>query len=138
MDKPFDPTKPCTTRDGRPARVLCTDMKDHRNAGRMTNNVIVALITNGPSEHVATYYIDGTYSKSGKNEKDLVNVPERKSIFRAVRVVNGAPVIGSALFVSVEQARAGLQGPWDGVVEYVIEDGAAVVDTIFHKFNTKE
>lgn len=74
--KPFDPTKPVTTRDGRPVRIICTD-RDSRDGS------IVALIKidreNDPVhfEQCLSYYSDGKYvdHESVKDPWDLVNVP---------------------------------------------------------------
>ena len=67
----FDPTKSVTTRDGRPARIICSDSRGTKP--------LVALLTdlNG-CEHVKFLCIDGTYYGLGiELPWDLVNTPER-------------------------------------------------------------
>ncbi len=62
----FDPTKPCRTRDGRPARILATDLK-----GRYP-----LVATWGDETTVATFCRDGRhYEDSSKSVLDLINIP---------------------------------------------------------------
>lgn len=68
--KTFDPTKPVQTRDGRPARIICTNMK----GGAET---IVSLVTGQRGKETPyTHYTDGRYLDSGTDSDDLVNVPD--------------------------------------------------------------
>jgi hypothetical protein len=67
--KPFDPTKPVQTRDGRKARVLCTDRKTEDGY-----NIIASVVCAEDVEHAYYYRLDGTMS-IGKSPNDLVNVP---------------------------------------------------------------
>lgn len=67
----FDPHKPCTTRDGRPARIICTDAKCP------CDNPIVALITEGGKEFPQYFYATGRVRAEGENSLDLVNIPEK-------------------------------------------------------------
>lgn len=69
----FDPTKPVQTRDGRPARILCTDRK-------CTEFPIVAVYSDSDgTECVACYKASGGWSGSGHpHSRDLVNVPEKR------------------------------------------------------------
>lgn len=70
-NKPFDPTKPIQTRDGRKARILCTDLKFH-------NCPIAAAILYDHLEHVYAFSGDGKYN-GGMPESpiDLINIPEK-------------------------------------------------------------
>lgn len=80
--KPFDPTKPVQTRDGRKARIVCTDM-DHSSWG-LTG---VAVHTSLPirqregTEEVLFFDITTGRAKGNTVERpyDLVNVPVRTS-----------------------------------------------------------
>lgn len=72
--RPFDPTKPVQTRDGRKARIICSD-----RAGPSGNYPIVALF--GDSESLETYTADGRSHSEQTNARDLVNVPERTERF---------------------------------------------------------
>jgi len=69
MEKKFDPTKPVQTRDGRKARIICTDRD-------FDGYPIIALIrgTQG-QEGFETYGIDGKASSFMEHELDLINVP---------------------------------------------------------------
>lgn len=77
MNKPFDPTKPCRTRDGRKAEVLC----------EFTVNGIRCLFMrvteqNG-EEWVGTFASDGRYNDE-QRRNDLINLPERTSLWTAL------------------------------------------------------
>ena len=76
----FDPSKPVQTRDGRPARIICTDAKGPR--------VMVALVDCSTHEEARAYYSNGSRSNgmSFVNQDDLVNTPETKSLKRWLNV----------------------------------------------------
>lgn len=67
----FDPTKPVQTRDGRKARIICTDAKGEYP--------IVALITyEDGEEEPGMFYSNGAFI-SGQHtlpSRDLVNIPQ--------------------------------------------------------------
>jgi hypothetical protein len=68
-EKPFDPAKPCRTRNGRAVRILCTDAKD--------DFPIVALVDDGVGGELLR-----SYDRKGMPNTDglahaLVNLPER-------------------------------------------------------------
>lgn len=67
----IDLTKPVQTRDGRKARVICTDMEGGSER-------IVALITNrSGGEHPLSYFKNGSYyNDDDSNNTDLINTPE--------------------------------------------------------------
>jgi len=68
----FDPDKPVMTREGFPARILCTD-RDH-NGGP-----IVALVRNNAGrETVRCYSAEGSYFAIPNSRGfDLINTPEK-------------------------------------------------------------
>jgi len=72
-EKPFDPTKPCRTRSGAPARILDINLRTREGT------LIVAAIDVGNDEEVAfTFRPDGRYLDDGRTStNDLVNVPEK-------------------------------------------------------------
>ena len=90
----FDPTKPVQTRDGRKARILCTDAKG--------GQPIVALVTtfDNEAEHVVRFRSDGgCYSRGADPVHDLINVPEVEIFELPVRrsmggVLSAGPVGG--------------------------------------------
>lgn len=67
----IDLTKPVQTKDGKPARIICTDLKD----GAYT---LMVLIDFGDREVPRTYTSKGEYFANKPSEDDLVNVPEEK------------------------------------------------------------
>lgn len=73
----IDFTKPVQTRDGRKARVICTDVNSKLQA-------VVAVIevnANYPGEEiVVSYTSDGNFGMF-ETPLDLVNVPERHSVW---------------------------------------------------------
>ena len=72
----FDPTKPVETRDGRKARIICTDRAHEQYP-------LLALLTasNGV-ENYASFAADGSfYAGMGESESDLVNVEPEKVEF---------------------------------------------------------
>ena len=86
MTLKLDPHNPLATkvqtRDGRKARIICTDA----NCARP----IVALITTVVGvEEVRTHILSGRYFNDVESPSDLINVPETKSSW--VAVVDGEP-----------------------------------------------
>lgn len=72
--KPFDPTKPVQTRDGRKARIVCTD-------ATQSDYPIVALIDSVFGEVPYAFRKDGTrFPKEDLDmtEIDLINIPVKK------------------------------------------------------------
>ena len=67
----FDPTKPVQTRDGRKARIICTDRKG-------TDFSVLALVLNSEGgESLETYTANGWYTRNGgMSGEDLINIPE--------------------------------------------------------------
>jgi hypothetical protein len=93
----FDPTKPVQTRDGRKARILCTD--------RDGNRPIVVLITNSLREEVSTRCRDGRLSLGHDGFRgDLVNIPVKSTTYQSIYMNGttgnfGAPTSDRAVFV---------------------------------------
>lgn len=113
----FDPTKPVQTRDGRPARIICTDRKHSRD-------VIVALVTSDTTndEHLVTYCASGQYVDSITDNVDLVNIPVRVSRYYNI-YTTGDP----CFHLSLECARRALHGNnYIGTIEVIREDGVDV------------
>lgn len=75
MSKPFDPTKPVQTRDGRPARIICTDSKC--NYSGVPQPIVAEVQVHNSSEFTLT-----THNETGHlwpdcrpSGNDLVNIP---------------------------------------------------------------
>lgn len=68
----IDWTKPIQTKSGRPARVLCTDLKDTEYP------VAVAVLVNDKHEVPYTYTAEGKYVIAVDSPFDIINVPEKR------------------------------------------------------------
>ncbi len=66
--KPFDPTKPVQARDGRKARIICTDASNPKYP-------IVAMVTTDGNENPASYTKEGLIISNCLNNGDLINIP---------------------------------------------------------------
>ena len=64
-----NPNRKVVTRNGRSARIICTDAKG--------NYPIVALIEEGGYEHALSYTKDGKLYVGGTNDYDLFFAPEK-------------------------------------------------------------
>lgn len=73
--KPFDPTKPVQTRDGRSARIICFDRKCDNG------NTIIALVNNrfNDDESITLYMSSGRMNHINDCESDLINIPEKQT-----------------------------------------------------------
>ena len=121
----FDPTKPVQTRDGRPARIICTD--------RITDmeGAIIALISCGAVEAVWTYNQNGivSYNQGHETKNDLVNVPVRTSTWENVyKSVSGAAAYRTKQIADEGCIRydTGKWGPRIGYLRRDFEDGVFV------------
>jgi hypothetical protein len=114
-EKPFDPAKPCRTRNGRAVRILCTDAKD--------DFPIVALVDDGGGgEMLRSYDRKGAPYADGSAHA-LVNAPERRArwvkIYADLRFGSfSTPSREDCIPCSVERAIAYL--------ELITEDGQPV------------
>ena len=93
-----NPSQKVTTRDGRKARIVCTDMKNKQP--------VLALITEGNREDIHFYYQNGVWSNDFPNHKlDLVFAPiKREGWINIYRCKNDTRTIG-CLFKSEEEAN---------------------------------
>lgn len=133
MSKPFDPTKPVACRDGTPARIICSDRK-------APGYSIVALYSNETgNEGISYHYDDGRKCDIFRNKVpdeypwDLVNVPERKSVFVNVY----ASHLGDQYCTKelADKRYRDMKNPIvnrKGMVELVYEDNE-LVDVVLHK-----
>lgn len=95
-----NPNKKVVTRDGRSARICCTDRKSEEQP-------IVALIASltEDSEYVGTYRKDGRWSTSGcACELDLFFAPERKEGWANLYNRGNIDYIG-CVYISKEEAE---------------------------------
>lgn len=124
-DRPFDPSKPVTTRDGRPARIVCTDRK-----GSPGDALILALVENeGGVEHSYWYHINGAHYGAPRNNLDLVNVVAKTSTYQNVYAEKqrNRGHVGGNEFNSKENAlRVNLGEARLGFIRRDYEDGVLV------------
>lgn len=92
--KPFDPTKPFTTRDGRKVREL-----RRLETPLMNGDVFVGVMTSkdGTRDNVVSWRENGMFSKYGGNSlapTDLINVPDKRKVKRWFNVYEDGRAYG--------------------------------------------
>ena len=119
----LDLTKPVQTRDGRPVRILATDLR--------SEYPVTGIISHPGYDEVETWTLDGAFVSSDEHPDDLVNVPDEvKRYYPVSRLAptlqvweydqNTCEAIG---FESLQDCRDnGYHGP---VIEIVFVDGTA-------------
>lgn len=99
-----NPERRIVTRNGRPARILCTDRKYHD-----VGYPIVALVENDEdNESIESYTIDGNWWGKGlKRNLDLFFAPEKKvgwmNIYRTID--SDCPAVGDLIYTSEQAAK---------------------------------
>lgn len=79
----LDPTKPVQTRDGRKAKILCTDFKGHDATG--TRPILAVIEEMYGVEKVISYPLTGRKDKHDQaNSEDLVNIPREEVMYGIV------------------------------------------------------
>lgn len=93
-----NPSRKVVTRDGKNARIICTDAKNVYS--------VVALIAEDKSERVETYLRDGIYSEGRQSCDDLFFAPEKHegwvNVYRSLGLVD---LWCRCIFDSEEEAR---------------------------------
>lgn len=93
-----DPTKKIVARNGRDARIICTNKEGN-------NYPIIALVKNSYGESIISYLINGRQSNTEDTPYDLFFAPEKKvgwvNIFRG----KDGPITGDIIFSSKEEAE---------------------------------
>ncbi len=72
VNKPFDPSKPFTTRGGEPSTLVAVLDKPQPNGE--------TLVIQDGSGKIHAYFSDGRYLDDSQSVWDLVNIPERMEI----------------------------------------------------------
>ena len=94
-----NPTRKVVTRDGRKARIICTDMN-------YKNHPIVALIANdNDTENVYTYTKDGEWDDYESTTYDLFFAPEKQEGWINVYRNNDSHTYAGAVYDSKEDAE---------------------------------
>ena len=97
-----NPTKKVITRDGRSARIICTDAKG--------NFPIIALVkTYNGSETVLRLKENGRFYNDTENSSDLFFAPEKKEGWINLFKINSAMTIGE-VYNTEEEAKAAVVG----------------------------
>ena len=95
-----NPSQKIMTRDGRKARILCTDMKNKQP--------VLALVTEGDREDIHFYSQNGVWCNEFPNHKlDLVFAPIKRegwiNVYKGV-IENHLPYVGQKVYKSKEEA----------------------------------
>lgn len=102
-----DPGRKIVTRNGRKARVICTD----RNSD---NRPVVALVQGSVSENAYCYTRDGLFYGDTETPGDLFFAPERKTgwinVSRIAQGNAGEITYTGAVYPTKEEAIAGYSG----------------------------
>lgn len=91
-----NPYRKIVTRDGRPARIICTEAKG--------NYPVVALILNEGGEVPESYNEKGTYLNSNKSDNDLFFAPTKREGFVNVYYYNKKYVTEETIHDTKEEA----------------------------------
>jgi hypothetical protein len=102
MTKPFDPSRPCTTRDGRPVRILCTDARGSRQ--------IIGLINNGDEDTTCVWTSAGRLDGNFEHPCDLINVPTKRKgwigiVVQQIQRCDGIIATSSHVYRSKDEAQ---------------------------------
>jgi hypothetical protein len=122
----IDWTKPIQTADGRPARVLATDIRSN------TDHTIAVAVLEGDHECVVLRRPDGTttWPTTGWN---IINAPERVSRYQVLFPANRS--FGSTCMTMRavgEQRRIFYPGVPVVIIEHIFE-GDTLIDTVIHR-----
>lgn len=138
VKKPFDPTKPVQTRDGRKARILCTDYLFY-NRHYILGAVLFKASNEIEHELIQKYLTNGRVSEGETCGTDLVNIVERTSKFQNIWYSTLYKRADSPkshrMFNTLTEAAAFKGSEYYiklGVMELIYEDGE-FVDAVFHK-----
>lgn len=100
MSDKFDPTKPVRTRDGRKARIICTN-----RVGTVYDRPIIALLDFDTHEEVRTFTGTGRFRATHTSNDDLVNIPTTQWVNLDQEEV-GRTVHNAFYYTSKEKADA--------------------------------
>lgn len=118
MTKEFDPTRPVQTRDGRPARIIATDLNGY-NGDRL-----VAIIRNSAEatheESVFSYQPDGRVWEGEESPSDLVNT---SAVYAADRIEDEVAYVSLGDSYSVILARRTTDDDTYPIVRLTIKRG---------------
>lgn len=122
-EKPFDPTKPARTRDGRSVRILCTDAKGDFS--------IVALIDDETGGEIVRLYDSQGRPASAEAGLYLINAPDRCARWTALFGGPG-PLCVSGTYNSRQEIENRHGNKFCALIEIIIEDGRPVDVHLHH------
>ena len=94
-----NPSRKVVTRDGRNARIICTDMKS-------TTYPVVALIEDGSGyEHLFTFSKNGEYAVNESSRNDLFFAPEKHEGWVSIHRGSISGYYTDGIFDSEEKAK---------------------------------
>lgn len=102
----IDFSKPVQTRDGRKARIICTD------ANHIMYPIVVLITTDG-LESPYSFAINGQYDAKEESSKDLVNAPDRQvHADLIIAWANGAKIQQYGYLEDAEFSMGWVDQPW--------------------------
>ena len=113
--KPFNleeylknPSRKVVTREGKPARIICTDAKSEKYQ-------VVALVTKKDGqESLATFETSGKYCSGYNSHLDLFFAPEKHEGWVNVYKSGFSWSLGTNIWQTEEEAKK-----WEGAADYV-------------------
>ena len=112
--KPFNleeylanPTRKIVTKEGKPTRIICTDVKG-------ASYSVLALVDKGDYEAPALYTKKGEYSLGTKGSYDLFFAPEKHEGWVNVYKSESNRSLGAGIWQTEEEAKK-----WEGAADYV-------------------
>lgn len=128
----FDPKKPVRTRDGRKARILCTDWKNN------SERPILCLIERkrhqkeeNSVEHPVAYDEYGKpWGRREETDDDLVNIPERIERWHNVYVYPPDLVMGTTTHLTKLEANEAASTSRKALIKLVYESETLIEVTL--------
>ena len=112
--KPFNleeylanPSKKIVTKEGKPARIICTDVKG-------ASYSVLALVDKGDYEAPPLYTKKGEYSLGTEGSYDLFFAPEKHEGWVNVYKSENNRSLGAGIWQTEEEAKK-----WEGAADYV-------------------
>jgi hypothetical protein len=122
MKKEFDPTKPVQTRNGKSARIICTDRKG-------LFPILALVVDSNKIEKAFAYNKKGELCGCPGSVFNLINILNRTSKFRNI----WSSVSAQAFAYNTMKEALSMKGPSErlGVLELKYEEGV-FIDAVFH------
>ena len=103
-----NPSRKVVTREGKPARIICTDAKSEKYQ-------VVALVTKKDGqESLATFETSGKYCSGYNSHLDLFFAPEKHEGWVNVYKSGFSWSLGTNIWQTEEEAKK-----WEGAADYV-------------------